>query len=78
MEIAVDRFISDNNATISRVNIDGQFECFGFGKWRQPKLLVTGTTRVCVSLPNRWTICGRLRTIAGLVRHHNANVGTVL
>lgn len=29
MKIRVDRFISDNDSTVSRISIDGVFECFG-------------------------------------------------
>ena len=45
MEITVDRFISDNDTTISRVNVDGKFICFGLeDEYRENKLV--GETRI--------------------------------
>ena len=45
MEILVDRFVSDDDSTISRVNVDGQFVCFGLeDEYRADK--VPGETRI--------------------------------
>jgi len=45
MEITVDRFISDNDTTISRVNVDGKFICFGLeDEYRENKIV--GETRI--------------------------------
>jgi len=40
MEIRVDRFVSDDDATVSRVFIDGTFECFGLeDEYREEKVI---------------------------------------
>jgi hypothetical protein len=45
MEILVDRFISDDETSISRVTIDGNFECFGLeDEYREDK--IAGETRI--------------------------------
>ncbi|WP_185235904.1 DUF5675 family protein [Teredinibacter franksiae] len=45
MEIIVDRFIADEDTTVSRVLIDGKFECFGLeDEYREEK--VAGETRI--------------------------------
>ncbi len=45
MKIDVDRFISDEDTTISRVIVDGQFLCFGLeDEYREEK--VVGETRI--------------------------------
>ena len=45
MEILVDRFVSDADATISRVTVDGRFVCFGLeDEFREEK--VVGETRI--------------------------------
>ena len=45
MKIDVDRFISDEDTTISRVMVDGQFICFGLeDEYREEK--VVGETRI--------------------------------
>jgi hypothetical protein len=45
MEILVDRFISDHDSTISRVSINGKYECFGLeDEFRADK--VPGETRI--------------------------------
>ena len=45
MEILVDRFISDEDTTISRVMVDGRFVCFGLeDEYREEK--VVGETRI--------------------------------
>lgn len=45
MLITVDRYISSNEATLSRVSIDGQFECYGLeDEYRAVK--VPGETRI--------------------------------
>lgn len=45
MLITVERFVSDSDATISRVLIDGQFACFGLeDEFREDK--VVGETRI--------------------------------
>lgn len=45
MKITVDRFKSDSDATISRVNVDGRFVCFGLeDEFRADK--VPGETRI--------------------------------
>ena len=39
MKITVDRFISDSDSTVSRVMIDGAFECFGLeDEYREDKV----------------------------------------
>lgn len=54
MEILVDRFVSDDDTTISRVMIDGQFECFGLeDEYREEKVaqetrIPAGTYRVAL------------------------------
>ncbi len=45
MEIVVDRFVSDDDTTISRVSVDGKFVCFGLeDEYREEK--VSGETRI--------------------------------
>jgi len=45
MEILVDRFVSDDDSTISRVLVDGNFVCFGLeDEYRENK--VVGETRI--------------------------------
>ena len=45
MKILVDRFISDNDTTISRVMLDDRFVCFGLeDEYREEKLV--GETRI--------------------------------
>jgi len=45
MEILVDRFVSDADATISRVSVDDKFVCFGLeDEFREEK--VVGETRI--------------------------------
>ena len=45
MEILVDRFISDDDTTISRIMVDGRFVCFGLeDEYRVDK--VVGETRI--------------------------------
>lgn len=45
MEIVVDRFISDKDTSVSRVSIDGKFECFGLeDEYREDK--IPGETRI--------------------------------
>ena len=45
MKITVNRFISDNDSTISAISIDGKFECFGLeDEYRDHK--VPGETRI--------------------------------
>ncbi len=45
LEILVDRFVSDDDTTISRVVVDGQFVCFGLeDEYREDK--VPGETRI--------------------------------
>ena len=45
MKIDVDRFISDEDTTISRVLVDGQFVCFGLeDEFREDKIV--GETRI--------------------------------
>ena len=45
MEITVNRFISDNDTTISHINVDGKFICFGLeDEYRENKLV--GETRI--------------------------------
>jgi hypothetical protein len=45
MEIFVDRFVSDDDTTISRVVVDGRFVCFGLeDEYREEK--VVGETRI--------------------------------
>ena len=45
MEILVDRFVSDDDTTISRVTVDGTFVCFGLeDEYREEK--VVGETRI--------------------------------
>lgn len=45
MKITVDRFLSDNDSTVSRVLIDGAHECFGLeDEFREEKVL--GETRI--------------------------------
>ena len=52
MVILVDRFISDNDSTISRVMVDGNFVCFGLeDEYREEKVseetrIPAGTYRV--------------------------------
>jgi hypothetical protein len=61
MDIVVDRFISDNDTTISRVNVDGRFVCFGLeDEFREEK--VASETRIPAG-----TYDVRLRTEGG---HH--------
>lgn len=49
MEILVDRFISDDDTTISRILIDGKFICFGLeDEYREEKL--AGETRIPAGL----------------------------
>ena len=39
MEITVDRFVSDDDTTVSRVSVDGRFVCFGLEDgFREQKL----------------------------------------
>ena len=39
MEIVVDRFVADDDTTVSRVNVDGQFVCFGLeDEFREEKV----------------------------------------
>ena len=45
MKIRVDRFTSDEDTTISRVTVDGQFVCFGLeDEFREDKIV--GETRI--------------------------------
>lgn len=45
MKILVDRFVSDDDATISRVSVDDKFVCFGLeDEFREEK--VVGETRI--------------------------------
>lgn len=45
MEIIVDRFVSDDDSTVSRVNVDGSFVCFGLeDEFREDK--VPNETRI--------------------------------
>ena len=45
MKIDVDRFISDEDTTISKVMVDGQFVCFGLeDEYREEKIV--GETRI--------------------------------
>ena len=45
MKILVDRFVSDDDATISKVSVDDQFVCFGLeDEFREEK--VVGETRI--------------------------------
>ena len=45
MELFVDRFVSDDDSTISRVSVDGRFVCFGLeDEYREEK--VVGETRI--------------------------------
>jgi len=45
MQIQVDRYLSTNEATLSRVSVDGAFQCFGLeDEWRPVK--VPGETRI--------------------------------
>lgn len=45
MKILVDRFISDSDTTISKVNVDGTFVCYGLeDEYREDK--VSGETRI--------------------------------
>ncbi len=45
MEIRVDRYLSTNEATLSRIYIDGVFECYGLeDEFRETK--VSGETRI--------------------------------
>jgi hypothetical protein len=62
MEILVDRFVSDDDTTISHVMIDGKFECFGLeDEYREDK--IAGETRIPAG-----TYDVRLRREGG---HHN-------
>ena len=62
MEITVDRFISDDDTTISRVSVDGRFVCFGLeDEFREEK--VASETRI-----SEGTYQIELRTEGG---HHN-------
>ena len=39
MEIVVDRFVADDDTTVSRVSVDGRFVCFGLeDEFREEKL----------------------------------------
>jgi hypothetical protein len=45
MRIVADRFVADNNTTISKVSVDGEFICFGLeDEYREKK--VAGETRI--------------------------------
>jgi len=45
MEILVDRFISDDDSTVSKVSVEGKFVCFGLeDEYREEK--VVGETRI--------------------------------
>lgn len=45
MKIVVDRFVSDEDTTISRIFVDGKFVCFGLeDEYRQEKII--GETRI--------------------------------
>ncbi len=62
MEITVDRFVSDDDTTLSRVSIDGVFNCFGLeDEFREEK--VAAETRIPAG-----TYQVGLRTEGG---HHN-------
>ena len=64
MDIVVDRFISDDDATISRVMIDGRFECFGLeDEYREEK--VVGETRIPAG-----TYSVALRTVGGFHKRY--------
>ena len=59
MLITVNRFTSDNDATLSMISIDGVFECFGLeDEYRKKK--VSGETRI-----PRGFYSIRLRTVGG-------------
>ena len=59
MEILADRFVSDNDTTISRVLVDGAFSCFGLeDEYREEK--VAKETRI-----DAGTYEVRLRTEGG-------------
>ena len=61
MEIQVDRYISDDETTISRVSVDGNFVCYGLeDEYREDKIV--GETRIPAG---RYQV--RLRTEGG---HH--------
>lgn len=61
MEIVVDRFTADDDTTVSRVSVDGQFACFGLeDEFREEKL--ASETRIPAG-----TYDIRLRTEGG---HH--------
>ena len=62
MQINVDRFVADDDTTISRVSIDGKFNCFGLeDEYREEK--VASETRIPAG-----TYQVGLRTVGG---HHN-------
>lgn len=62
MQIVVDRFISDDDTTVSKVNVDGQFVCFGLeDEFREEK--VAKETRIPAG-----TYAIKLRTEGG---HHD-------
>ena len=71
MEITVDRFISDSDTTVSRVLIDGNFQCFGLeDEYREEKL--AEETRIP---SGRYSV--RLRTSGGFHRRYSRRYGAM-
>ena len=71
MEILVDRFVSDADATISRILVDGQFLCFGLeDEYREEKL--AGETRIPAG---RYPL--RLRTEGGFHERYRKRYGAM-
>ena len=69
MKIMVDRFISDDDSTVSRVLIDGTFVCFGLeDEYREDK--VPGETRIPAG-----TYQIRLRTVGGFHAKYSKRYG---
>lgn len=71
MEIVVDRFVSDDDATVSRIAVDGQFVCFGLeDEYREDK--VAGETRIPAG-----TYDVRLRTEGGFHERYRKRFGAM-
>jgi len=69
MEILVDRFVSDEDSTISRVLLDGSFVCFGLeDEYREHK--IPSETRVAAG-----TYDVRLRTVGGFHQRYQNRYG---
>ena len=71
MKITVDRYLSDNDATLSKVSIDGAFECYGLeDEYREEK--ISAETRIPAG-----TYQVKLRTEGGFHQKYKKRFGVL-